>query len=38
MSVTGLSSLDPRTLIGAGSVGLLTATGTYAVERYGGAS
>ena len=35
MSVTGLSSLDPRTLIGTGKVGLLTATGTYDVERYG---
>ena len=34
MSVIDLSSVDPRTLIGTGKVGLLTATGTYNVERY----
>jgi ribonucleoside-diphosphate reductase beta chain len=39
MSVIDLSSLsladaDPRSLIGAGRVGLLTATGSYDVERY----
>jgi ribonucleoside-diphosphate reductase beta chain len=34
MSVTGLSHLDPRELIGTGRVSLLTATGTYDVERY----
>ena len=34
MSVTGLSHLDPRELIGTGKVGLLTASGTYDVERY----
>ena len=27
-------SLDPRTLIGTGQVGLLTASGTYNVNRY----
>ena len=35
MSVTqDLSGVDPRTLIGSGRIGLLTATGTYNVERY----
>jgi ribonucleoside-diphosphate reductase beta chain len=34
MPVTGLVDVDPRTLIGTGRVGLLTATGTYDVERY----
>jgi ribonucleoside-diphosphate reductase beta chain len=34
MPVSGLSHLDPRDLIGTGRVGLLTATGTYDVERY----
>ena len=34
MSVGSLISLDPRTLIGTGKVGLLTATGTYDVNRY----
>ncbi|MGH7015109.1 MAG: ribonucleotide-diphosphate reductase subunit beta [Stellaceae bacterium] len=34
MSVTGISYLDPRVLIGTGRVGLLTATGTYDIERY----
>ena len=34
MSVTELSAVDPRTLIGNGRIGLLTATGTYDVERY----
>jgi hypothetical protein len=34
MPVTGLSDIDPRSLIGAGQVGLLTATGAYDVERY----
>jgi len=34
MSVSSLVSLDPRTLIGTGKVGLLTATGTYDVNRY----
>jgi len=34
VSVTGLSHLDPRELIGTGKVGLLTASGTYDVERY----
>ena len=29
-----LSGIDPRTLIGTGKVGLLTATGTYDVNRY----
>jgi len=29
-----LADVDPRTLIGSGKVGLLTATGTYDVERY----
>jgi ribonucleoside-diphosphate reductase beta chain len=35
MSMTDLSRTDPRDLIGTGRVGLLTATGTYDVERYG---
>ncbi len=34
MSVNSLAMLDPKTLIGTGRVGLLTATGTYDVERY----
>ncbi len=34
MPVTSLAHLDPRALIGTGRVGLLTATGTYDVERY----
>jgi len=39
MSVTQLSQpcladVDPRTLIGAGAIGLLTASGSYDVERY----
>jgi ribonucleoside-diphosphate reductase beta chain len=34
MSVTSLINIDPRELIGTGRVGLLTATGTYDVERY----
>ncbi|MGD9538684.1 MAG: ribonucleotide-diphosphate reductase subunit beta [Alphaproteobacteria bacterium] len=32
--MNGLAGLDPRTLIGSGRAGLLTATGTYDVERY----
>ncbi len=34
MSVTNLAERDPRSLIGGGQVGLLTATGSYDVERY----
>lgn len=34
MSVSGIGGIDPRTLIGTGRVGLLTAAGTYDVERY----
>ncbi len=34
MSVKGLGSVDPRSLIGTGKVGLLKATGTYDVTRY----
>ncbi len=34
MSVRKLGDVDPRTLIGKGTVGLLTATGTYDVTRY----
>jgi len=34
MSVKGLANRDPRELIGTGKIGLLTATGTYDVERY----
>ena len=34
MSVKNLGSVDPRTLIGKGTVGLLNATGTYDVTRY----
>jgi ribonucleoside-diphosphate reductase beta chain len=34
MSVASLASLDPRSLIGTGRVGLLTASGTYDVSRY----
>src|SRR4051812_49767506 len=34
MSVRNLSTLDPHTLIGTGEVGLLTASGSYDVERY----
>ena len=32
--MTDIGSLDPKTLIGTGQIGLLTATGTYNVERY----
>ncbi|WP_414638120.1 ribonucleotide-diphosphate reductase subunit beta [Aliidongia sp.] len=32
--MSSLIQLDPRTLIGTGKVGLLTATGTYDVNRY----
>ena len=34
LSGLNLSALDPRGLIGTGEVGLLTATGSYDVERY----
>ena len=34
MPMSGLGDHDPRSLIGTGRVGLLTATGTYDVERY----
>jgi ribonucleoside-diphosphate reductase beta chain len=34
MSVKKLADRNPRELIGSGKVGLLTATGTYDVERY----
>lgn len=34
MPISGISHLDPRTLIGTGRVGLLTPTGTYDIERY----
>ncbi len=34
MSIMELTHIDPRTLIGTGKIGLLTATGTYDVERY----
>ena len=34
MSVKNLGSVDPRTLIGKGTVGLLNATGTYDITRY----
>ncbi|MCP3476627.1 ribonucleotide-diphosphate reductase subunit beta [Bradyrhizobium sp. CCGUVB1N3] len=34
MSVIDLSSVDPRTLIGKGRVGLLDSTGSYDVDRY----
>ena len=34
MSVSDLSGVDPRSLIGTGKVGLLTSSGTYDVERY----
>ena len=34
MSIIGLTELDPRTLIGTGQIGLLTASGTYNVDRY----
>jgi ribonucleoside-diphosphate reductase beta chain len=34
MSVTDLSGVDPRTLIGTGRAGLLDTTGTYDVDRY----
>src|SRR5579884_2001065 len=32
--IASLADIDPRELIGKGKVGLLTATGTYDVERY----
>jgi ribonucleoside-diphosphate reductase beta chain len=32
--IASLADIDPRELIGTGKVGLLTATGTYDVERY----
>ena len=34
MSMKSLGSVDPRTLIGKGTVGLLNATGTYDITRY----
>jgi ribonucleoside-diphosphate reductase beta chain len=34
MSVIELAGTDPRSLVGTGQVGLLTATGAYDVERY----
>jgi ribonucleoside-diphosphate reductase beta chain len=34
MPMSELGNLDPRTLIGTGRVGLLTASGSYDVERY----
>lgn len=34
MSVSDLGKVDPRTLIGKGTIGLLNSTGTYDVERY----
>src|SRR3954468_3709088 len=34
MSVKNLGNVDPRSLIGKGTVGLLNATGTYDVTRY----
>ena len=34
MSVKNIGAVDPKTLIGTGQIGLLTATGTYNVERY----
>src|ERR1700754_1575404 len=34
MSMNDLGNVDPRTLIGKGSIGLLNATGTYDVTRY----
>ena len=34
MSVSNIGHIDPKTLIGSGQIGLLTATGTYNVERY----
>jgi len=34
MSVSSLTSIDPRTLINKGKVGLLDSTGTYDVDRY----
>src|ERR1700749_4217638 len=34
MPVSRLAEADPRSLIGTGQVGLLTATGAYDVERY----
>ena len=32
MSVNDLAKVDPRTLIGKGTIGLLNATGTYDVD------
>ena len=34
MSMKSLGAVDPRTLIGKGTVGLLNATGTYDITRY----
>src|SRR5437899_3144364 len=34
MSVIDLARVDPRTLIGAGRIGLLDSTGTYDIDRY----
>jgi len=34
MSVKNIGNVDPRTLIGKGTVGLLNATGTYDITRY----
>ena len=34
MSVSRLTKVDPRTLIGKGRIGLLDSTGTYDVDRY----
>ena len=34
MSVKNIGSVDPRTLIGKGTIGLLNATGTYDITRY----
>jgi hypothetical protein len=34
MSVVDFSTVDPRSLIGTGRIGLLDSTGTYDVDRY----
>ncbi len=34
MSMKAMGSVDPRTLIGKGGIGLLNATGTYDITRY----